>query len=493
MNFADRPHFTILPPERIDQILAEAFETLDKIGVFIENDEAVERLSGAGAKVSDDGKRVFIPRQLCDRCIGTVPKTFTLYDRDGNDAGVVGGDNIIFNPGSAAISIYDFAEKRIREPVTADVIDFVLLTDRLPAFEAQSTAVVPTDVPEQLADRYRLFLALIYGKKPVITGTFTKEAYSTMLSLLTAVRRGPEELKKKPLAVFDCCPSPPLMWSDLTCQVLMDCAKHEIPAETVSMPLAGATGPVTLAGSLVQHTAETLSGVVIHQITTPGARLVYGGAAACFDMRKGTTPQGAVETMMIDTAYVQIARTLGIPSHVYMGLSDAKLPDSQAGFETAMGATLAALAGANVVSGPGMLNFVSTQSLEKLVLDGEIWAMARRLIEGSAFREKSAGFDALREYAVNGNFLASEHTRRFFRQEVYYPSDVIDRATRGEWEKSGALSAEERAHRTVIELLAPPPDSLLSPDIIDELDAIMQEDASKHGLDALPDWRSRLG
>jgi trimethylamine--corrinoid protein Co-methyltransferase len=157
-----------------------------------------------------------------------------------------------------------------------------------------------------------------------------------------------------------------------------------------------------------------------------------------------------------------------------------------------MGATLAALAGANVVSGPGMLNFVSTQSLEKLVLDGEICAMARRLIEGITFREKSAGFDALRESAVSGNFLTSEHTRRFFREEVYYPSDVIDRATRGEWEKSGAPSAEQRAHSKVTELLASPLDSLLPSDIIDELDAIMQEDARKHGLDALPDWRARL-
>ncbi len=119
----------------------------------------------------------------------------------------------------------------------------------------------------------------------------------------------------------------------------MDCAVHGIPAETVSMPLAGATSPVTLAGALVQHTAESLSGVVIHQTVSPGAPIVYGGAPAIFDMRKGTTPLAAVESSMIEMAYAQIGKSFGLPVHGYLALSDAKLPDYQAGFETAMGAT----------------------------------------------------------------------------------------------------------------------------------------------------------
>ncbi|MFQ5511174.1 MAG: trimethylamine methyltransferase family protein [Candidatus Krumholzibacteriia bacterium] len=492
-RFHDKPSFSILTPDRIEQILAEAFETLEKVGVLVENKDAVDRLAGAGTSLSDDGKRVFIPQQLCEKCLGTVPRSFTLFDRDGAEVGPVGDDNVIFNPGSAAISIYDFEKRAIRKPVTDDVIDFILVADRLREFSAQSTAIVPADVPEALADRYRLFLALVYGNKPVVTGTFTKEAFSTMVSMLTAVGGGAGSLTKRPFAIFDCCPSPPLAWSDLTCQVLVDCATHGVPAETVSMPLAGATSPVTLSGSLVQHTAETLSGIVIHQITNPGAPVVYGGAAACFDMRKGTTPQGAVETMMIDTAYIQIARRLGVPSHVYMGLGDAKSPDFQAGFETAMGATLAALAGANIVSGPGMLNFISTQSLEKLVLDNEICAMARRLLEGISFREDTAGFDALRALAVSGDFLTSDHTRSFFRKEVYYPSEVVDRSTQGDWEKGGSKTAVERAHEKVREILGGPPAALLSPHITDELASIMQADARAHGLDTLPEWRARLG
>ncbi|MFH1754390.1 MAG: trimethylamine methyltransferase family protein [Candidatus Latescibacterota bacterium] len=489
MKDAHRPKIEMLTEDNVQRIIGEALRALAEIGVFVENDEAIDLLVSSGATVSDDKKRVFIPEQLVLKCTKTVPSSYSLYDRTGEEVAKIGGDNILFDPGSAAIYVYDYAAKKIRKPDTKDVVEFVITSNALPSFKAQSTGVVPADVPEDLADRYRLFLALIYGTKPVVTGTFTKEAFPAMLSFLTSVRGGGDALRAKPLAIFDCCPSPPLMWSDLTCQALMDCAKNGIPAELVSMPLTGATSPVTLAGALVQHTAEDLSGIVIHQLACPGAPINYGGSPACFDMRKGTTPMGAVETMMIDVAYGQIGKSFGFPVHAYMALSDAKTPDYQGGFETAMGATLAALAGINVISGPGMLNFESCQSLEKLVIDNEVCAMAQRLIEGIAFREEVVGFDILREFADSKMFLTSEHTRKYFRQETYYPSDVIDRATHGEWEKLGSLSAADRAHARVRTLLDDTQPALLDDALIGELEARMLVDAKAYGLDTLPDWR----
>jgi trimethylamine--corrinoid protein Co-methyltransferase len=478
-----------LEKDRIEQIVSEAFRTLERTGILVENDEALGLLTGAGAKMSPGGERVLIPGSLCEACMKTAPEGFILYDRDGKKVARIGGDTTVFDPGSAAISVYDFAQNRVRKPTTKDVVEFVVLTDRLDAFESQSTGIIPADVPAELADRYRLFLALVYGRKPVITGTFTKEAFPTMLAFLQTVRGGSSALREKPLAIFDCCPSPPLMWSDLTCQALIDCARNGIPAEIVSMPMAGATAPVTQAGALVQHTAETLSGIVIHQLANPGAPVVYGGAPACFDMRKGTTPLAAVEALMIDCAYSQIGTFLGFPTHSYMGLSDAKIPDFQAGFETAMGATLAALAGVNIVSGPGMMGFVNCQSLEKLVLDAEICTMARRLTAGIAFREKTAGYDVLREAAAEKSFLTTDHTRRYFRDEIYHPSDVIDRSTQGEWESGGSLSAAERAHRKVRDILDRPGISLPGKTIIFELESHMMADARRCGLTDLPDWR----
>ncbi len=204
MSDGTRPQFSMLSRERIEQIIGEAMQTLDEVGVAIENDDAIELLSASGARVSPDGGRAFIPERLCHDCIESAPGAFTLYDRDGEKVCEVGGDHTSFDPGSAAISIYDFTARRIRKPTTADVIDFVLLTDRLSQFDIQSTGVIPADVPESLADRYRLFLALVHGRKPVITGTFVKEAFATMLALLSAVRGGAGALARKPLAVIDC-------------------------------------------------------------------------------------------------------------------------------------------------------------------------------------------------------------------------------------------------------------------------------------------------
>jgi trimethylamine--corrinoid protein Co-methyltransferase len=491
MNHPHSPWTGPLTKEQRDRIVGEAIETLERIGVAIENREAVDLLVGAGASLSPDGKRVFIPESLVRRSIDTAPDSFTLFDREGDEVCTLGGDRVIFDPGSAAISIYDHDQGRSRKPSTKDVIEFIAITDQLSVYEAQSTGVVPNDVPYELADRYRLFLGLIHSRKPIITGTFTKDAFSVMLAMLAEVRGGPEALRQKPLAIFDCCPSPPLMWSDLTCQALMDCARHGIPAETVSMPMAGATSPVTLSGAVVQHTAESLSGLAIHQTVSPGAPIVYGGAPAIFDMRKGTTPLAAVETMMIETAYAQIGKSLGLPVHAYMALSDTKLPDFQAGFETAMGATLAALSRVNVVSGPGMLDFSSCQSLEKLVLDSEVCRIAKRLIDGIQFRDETAGIDVLREVVgtAGASFITSDHTRRRFRDEVYYPSGVVDRATYGEWEKTGRTTATDRAHARVREMLDQPKLSMAPQALVDRLERVMTADARRHGLDSLPHRR----
>jgi trimethylamine--corrinoid protein Co-methyltransferase len=487
-----RPYLNILPEPRVESIVDEAYDVLEQVGVAVEHRHAVEMLAGAGARIADDGLRVFIPRELCAQCLQTVPTEFQLFDRDEKSLYKVGGVETAFDPGSAALSLYDYERGEIVSPTTRNVVEFAVLTDQLAAYDYQSTGLIPADIPENLADRFRLFVALVYGKKPVITGTFTLEGFTTMHALLCASRGSADALRERPLAVFDCCPTSPLTWSELTCDALISCAHTGIPAETVSMPLTGATSPVTLAGAIVQHTAESISGIVIHQLAGSGSPLVYGGAPSCFDMRRATTPMGSVETMMIDLSYAQIGKRLGLPVHTYMGLSDAKRPDFQAGFETAMGVVLAALAGINVVSGPGMLNFVGTQSLEKLVLDAEICAMARRLIDGVAFRNPPEALGILRDHAVDKGFLTAEHTRNHFRSEVYFPSDVVDRGSQADWEAAGKPDSTARAHKKVRDLLDGARIEPPTANIVNELESIIVDDARACGTTSLPDWKFLL-
>ncbi len=468
-----RPAVRFLDEDTIVAVVNEARTILEEIGVFVEHEKAKELLDGAGARVGDDG-RVHIPADLVARALETAPSELYLYDSLGEEPVRVGGDAVNFDPGSAAIKVYDWKEGRVRPSTTSDCILFSRLTDLLPSMAFQSTCVVPSDVPLGEADRRRLGLALMNGRKAVITGTFSERSFEIMRQMLVCVRGSEEELRAKPLAVFDCCPSPPLKWSELTCAALVDSAVAGIPAELVSMPMTGATSPVTLLGAVTQHTAENMSGVVIHQLAAPGAPIIYGGSPSAFDMRHGTTPMGAVETMMIDAAYAEVGKHLGLPTHAYMALSDAKTPDYQAGLESGYGAILAALAGINVISGPGMLDFESCQSLEKLLCDSEACSMALRAVKGIERRDEVIASDKVKAGLDAGQFLNLDHTRRWYRDEVHFPGPVIDRQVGDAWQAAGAKTAAERAADEVERLLAkwePPPHD---ESVMNELDRLMK-------------------
>ena len=447
---AHRPSLSLLSLDEPERIVEQACRVLETAGVLVENEEGRRLLEEAGAASSDARHR--IPERLVRQALSTAPSRVALFDVHGEPACDLGEDRVHFDPGSAAIHVLDPSSGRRRAATCADVMRLVRLVDRLPHYAAQSTALVPSDVPAELADRHRLYLALRHGRKPVVTGTFRKDAFAPMREMLECVRGGSAALAEKPLAVFDCCPSPPLRWSDLTCQSLLDSADAGIPATIVSMPLTGATSPVTLREAIVQHCAETLSGIVLHQLRRPGAPIVYGGAPSAFDMRQGTTTMGAIETLMIGVGYAQVGKHLGLPTHGYFALSDAKRADYQAGLESGVGAVLAALAGVNLVSGPGILDFILTQSLEKLVLDHEACAMALRLARGIG-RVAGDPVELISEVVRRGEFLSHEHTRRHWREELSIASAVLDRQSYGDWEAAGARSAEEQARAEVERLL----------------------------------------
>jgi trimethylamine--corrinoid protein Co-methyltransferase len=455
-------------------------------GIQVHNEEAIKLLIEAGVEVDQETKIAHIPESIARRALETAPSEFYLYDLDGDQVVHYGGDSVQFDPGSAAITVLDRKTLEQRAPVTIDFVNFVKLVETLPQLDAQSTAIICTDVPEEIGDLYRLFIALNYMRKPIITGAFGKETWWTMKELLVAMVGGEKELAAKPIAVFDVCPSPPLLWSDLTCQNMIDCARSGIPSELVSMPLAGATAPATLAGAVVQHTAENMSGVTICQLAQEGAPIVWGGSPAVFDMREGTTPMGAVGTWMIDSAYAQVGKSLDMPTHAYLGMSDAKIVDAQCGLESAGGTLLAALSGVNMVSGAGMMDFESCQSYEKLVVDAEIIGMAKRLIAGIEARDDPIALTIMRKLGHRPEYLAERHTLKWFKQEQYLPSEVIDRGSLDSWKKKGEKSTFERAGERVDRLLASYEPSPISTKLRDELRIIATKAAQKAGMDKLP-------
>jgi trimethylamine--corrinoid protein Co-methyltransferase len=482
-----RPSVGFLDDALIERIISEGRDLICELGVEIHNDDLVSMLADCGARVDADADRVYFTQDLIDRALDAAPSSFKLYDSLGGEALDLGGFAVSFTPGSAAIHVLDSTTSEIRRPQTADYVRYAKLCCGMDQIASQSTAMIPADVHERISDSYRLYLSLMFCEKPVITGAFTASAFAIMRDLQLAVRGSREELAARPLAVFSCCPTSPLKWSDVTSQNLVDCADYSIPVEYISMPLSGFMAPVTLVGSLVQHTAETLSGLVLSQLTRPGTPVLYGGSPAIFDVRYETTPMGAVETMMIDCAYNEIGKRLGLPTQAYMGLSDAKLLDAQAGLETSMGATLAALAGINLVAGPGMLDFESCFSLEKLVLDNEICGMTARMLAGIEPKQDFPSLPRFEELLAERHLLISDHTRRYLREEIRFPGPTIDRANRSRWQQKGGATLRERAHREVERIVAAHEPIRLSDDTRRELTRLMEREAHRFGMDRLPE------
>jgi trimethylamine--corrinoid protein Co-methyltransferase len=482
-----RPHLQFLSRDTIERVIDEAYELLNEPGVRVHSKRALRLLAEHGVEIDFQSQIARIPGSLARDAVTSAPSSFHLYDANGNPTVHYGGDDVQFDPGSAAIEILDFGQTKSRAPVTADFVHFIKLADGLDGMDAVATSLVCTDVPQEIADLYRLYLTLLYSDKPIVTGAFAVDTWHTMKAMLVAVADSPETLAEKPRAIFDVCPSPPLLWSEITCENLMDCAQYGIPAELVSMPLTGATGPATLLGAVVQHTAENLSGVTIHQLTKAGSPIVWGGSPAAFDMRTGTTPMGAIETIMIDCAYAEVGKYLGLPTHAYLGMSDSKVVDAQSGLESGAGALLGALTGINMISGPGMLDFESCFSLEKLVIDAEIVGMAKRLISGAVERETPLALDIVQQVGHAGNFLSTRHTRRWFREELFIPSPVIDRDFRRNWEAKGSMDAAERAHQRVRDMIAAYESGTLPEKVHRELEMITLHAAQAAGMDRLPD------
>lgn len=474
-SFSGRPTLQLISRDEVERIHVASMKLLEEVGVIIHNERALKLLDNGGVEVDFNKKIARIPQHLVKEALVKAPSTIRLYSRNGKHDRILEGGKVTYNPGSAALFFLDSKTGELRRPLSRDLADLVRLTDALEYIQAQSTALVVSDVPEEIVDRYRLFIVLKNSPKVIITGAFSIDGVYDMKRMLEVVVGGEKELARKPIAIFDTCPSAPLKWSEITSQNLIDCAKFRIPAQIVPMPQLGATGPVTLAGSLVQHNAEFLSGLLMAQMANPGAPVIYGGSPTTLDMRYGTACLGAIETMMLGCSYAQIGKYYGLPTHMYLGLSDAKVIDAQCGLESGIAIVLGALAGINVISGPGMLNFENCQSLEKLVIDNTICGMALRLVDGVKVADETLAIDLMRKVGPGGMYLAERHTMEWFRKEQIMPSELIDRKEWKAWKAEGSRSIVQRARAIVGKTLAKHEPEPLPHDIKRDLENIAED------------------
>jgi trimethylamine---corrinoid protein Co-methyltransferase len=449
-----RPTLTVLERPLIEQIVDEAFKVLETSGVLIEDPHALEKLKKVGLVADPKNNRVLYPRAIVEKALADAPSSLTLHDREGNPAAVLEGNNVNFVPASSALRVLDRKTQKARNPKTPDFVEYVKLADGLKNISYLSTAFIPKDIPQDMADAWRLYLVLSHSKRPIVSGAFTSFGVPRMGEIMAMFRENKQDLVDKPMSIFTCCPNTPLRWGEDPISNIMDCAEWGIPIEIVPVLLLGMISPVTTIGALVLHTAEILSGLTIAQIVRPGTAVLFGGAPASFHMQLMTNPMTAVEALQLYCGYAQVAKYLKLPCQAYMALSDSKFNDPQAGMETGVGAFLAASVGFNSVSGPGMLDYVNCFSLEKLVFDDEVVAHAKRFVRPVEVREDLPASELIGELVREKHLLTSEHTLQYWPEELYLPGTMVDRTNWDQWADQGSRDWRARANEVIDELLA---------------------------------------
>jgi len=449
-----RPTLNILSDQRIGEILAEAKRIMAETGMEIRGETMRQRLLDHGLKTDDDG-RVLFPPDVVDAAIASTPKSFTLHDRDGNPYTEIGGYNVHYVPGSSGLKIQDHRTGETRLSNSTDFIEYARLCDGLEHIAYLATAFSTNrDIESQVSDAWRLYMTLTTSKKPVVTGAFSEHGVPRMVEMMQMFRNDRSDLIAKPMSIFTITATGNFRYGEDSCQNMLDCVEAGIPIEIVPVTLMGLIAPVTLVGALVFHCVDVLTGLTMAQIVRPGAPILFGGAPATFHMKAASSPMAAIEAQHLNVAYVAIAKSMDLPTQAYMALSDGKFLDAQGGGETFSSALLAAIAGVNSVSGPGMLDFVLTFSLPKLVFDNEVCGQSLHFVRELEVQDDLPTSQLVADLMRDDHLITSPHTLEMWPKELYMTDPVIDRANRETWEETGSRSLYDRACEQVEERLA---------------------------------------
>ena len=449
-----RPRLQILEPQLVTSIVDEAKRLLDEVGMEIRGKGMRERLLEEGLPTTPEG-RIRFPPNVVEHAIETAPSSFKLFDRDGGEAADLGEDRVHFVPGSSGLRVLDHRTGEARLATTTDFVEYVRLADGLEHLGYLATAFSTNDdIEAQVSDAWRLYLVLTNSKRPVVSGAFTEHGVERMVEMMGLFRRDRADLIARPMSIFTITATGNFRYSEDSCQNLLDCVQAGIPVEIVPVTLMGLIAPVTVVGATIFHTADVLAGITMAQLVRPGAPVLFGGAPATFHMKVASSPMAAIEAQQLDVAYVEVAKSLGLPTQAYMALSEAKEVDAQAGAETFGSAMLAALAGVNSVSGPGMLDFLLVFSLAKLVLDDELCAQALHFVRDIRSVEDIPARALVDELLATQHLIMADHTTKHWPSELYLPSRVIDRDNRENWTKAGAPDTNRRAIAEVERRLA---------------------------------------
>jgi len=437
--------------EEIEMIHRASLDVLEEAGVSIQDPDFLRFLETAGAVVDYDKKTARMPPALINDCMKKAPKQVTFYARDPKHVVRFDQGKIYAHPTGGAANVLDLDSGKARPATRKDVEDLTRIVDALPNIHTQVMIVYPNDVPERLRDIYAVDAVLRNTGKNFDATPYNDVSFGFIIEMIKAVQ-GEEQFAKEPIITASTSPTSPLQFSAEVTKMTTRATKYNLPIAVLPCPLAGATSPVTLSGTLVQQNAEMLSGITMVQLLNPGNPVQYSPRCIPLDMLTGQACYG-IEATMMNVGCVQLAQYYGLPCDVYGLDTDSKIPDEQAGIERAMGGLLPALAGANSLSGAGCIEGGITASYEQLIIDDEIFGMIFRAASGIDVNEEKLATDVIVKVAKeSSNFLEQKHTLKHFQSEYFRPR-LANKDARARWERMGSKSMVEVAREKVKKIL----------------------------------------
>ncbi|MBE9475147.1 MAG: trimethylamine methyltransferase family protein [Chloroflexi bacterium] len=467
-----KPLIQYLSKNQVEIIHEGSLDLLEKTGVEVDHEAGLKALAEAGAKVDFHDKRARIPPDLVVRCLETVPDRFTLAARNPErDCQLVPGGIPFSRNGGGADFTIDLNTGEFRPMLYDDVRSYFKLMDALDGISFIAP-VFGQDMPVVGRDILMLREAFANTDKPIHLRAFSGETLKYMFEMAVIVAGSKEALKKRPIVSLLEAPISPLKFLDVTVDALWLCGEYGIPLDVCVMPIAGGTGPMTMAGNIQLFNTEFLAGVVISQLAHPGAPLQYAPRPMAMDMRTGFSLAGSVELGVMAAAGAQMAHFYNVPVSLHGPWSDSMTHDGQSTFERMYMTIMAALAGANVLVGAGMMQQSLVISHEQLVIDDEVNRTVFSAVKGFEIDEERLGAEVIAKVGPGGNFVAEEHTLKYLRSERYVPS-LLYRDSREAWEASGSKTFVERAKERALSILQEHQPNPLPEDISKELDKLV--------------------
>ena len=443
---------------------------LEKGGIKVFTRTGRECLKRGGAIVDESSCIVRIPQGMLEDAIASAPHSIRLCGRDPRHDIVLEGANVYLGTGGTAINVLDLETGARRPSTLADVRDMARLVDACDWVHFFLINVYPNDIrePEQV-DLNRFYAAISNTSKHVQGGMYGSQGLREVVDMAEALAGGVEKLRARPFVSFITLMISPFKIDDRYGEYTCYLAEKGLPVVVPTEPLAGLTSPVTLAANVVMHTAETLAGVVLTQAVKKGAPVICGSVGSIADMRTLAHLSGAIERAMIHAGCSQMAQHYRLPYYSTAGMSDSKLVDCQAGYESGMGSLLVALSGANFIhDAAGLMEFDLTASYEKVVIDNEILARTHRVLRGIEVNDDTIALDLMLEVGPGNDYLGQEHTVKYMRSE-FAPYLVSDREKREQWESEGAKDSYTRANEMAKKILREHKPLPLDPTVVEGL------------------------